>query len=543
MQSPRNKPVTQKRRHPSVPELNRKVLDFLQENIDSMHPEARSKTDAVITINSRTKIVSWNHAAEAVFGYTASEAVGNDLTLIIPEDYVKLNQYKMQLIAESGLKKIIGNPVEIVARKKDGSDLIVECFPTMQKIKKQLLFTITARDTSSGDLPGVPVHELGSRLTDFASNLKKHIQNVVKTAGTILNGSFALYQVEEGLLVRTVAGWETPHNLKKLAHKNGSLFHHVFTAGKKRPLCIHDLDKTSFAESDPLIKQNEIRSVIGCTVHKGRKTVGILYVFYKHVKIPGNSELRFLAALAQGLEHYMDLVERFKQNQQRLRISESYVKRLARGMLEVAEMEKKNLSDILHNELGSMAIALSSYLAIAEKQIKDGDPSAALVQFVQVRKVLEGSVNSLKEIAVNLRPPEFDMIGLQSVLNNFFLTIEEQSDIKIDFRWLLDGKKLSDNIAIALYRLIQEALNNIVKYSGANNASIVLRTQRKQVQLKIADDGKGFDCDAFLKKRQSSQMGIRGMKERTESLGGRFSIASQPRAGTTINIHIPHNEV
>jgi signal transduction histidine kinase len=100
-----------------------------------------------------------------------------------------------------------------------------------------------------------------------------------------------------------------------------------------------------------------------------------------------------------------------------------------------------------------------------------------------------------------------------------------------------DGEKISDDIAIVLYRVNQEALNNIVKHARAKKVKVSLYFQGNCVRLTICDDGKGFDVEERLQK--TNGFGIQGMKERIESLGGTFIIKSVPKKGTEISTTIP----
>jgi two-component system sensor histidine kinase DegS len=220
-----------------------------------------------------------------------------------------------------------------------------------------------------------------------------------------------------------------------------------------------------------------------------------------------------------------------------LEVSERNLKEFSGKILSVREEEKKKLSSGLHDEVGSMTVALGSSLSITEEEIKDNNVQGALSGIKQAKNVLQKSVKKLKNISIDLRPPDLDIIGLPSVLRQYFSTIGEQTKIKIDFDVNVDEKRLNDEVAIALYRVNQEALNNIVKHAKARKVKIRLYFQGNDIKLTIRDDGKGFDMEDGLQK--TNGFGIRGMKERIESLGGRFFIKSTPKKGTEINTTIP----
>jgi signal transduction histidine kinase len=110
--------------------------------------------------------------------------------------------------------------------------------------------------------------------------------------------------------------------------------------------------------------------------------------------------------------------------------------------------------------------------------------------------------------------------------------------MEIDFSVDLGGERLDDNVVIVLYRVAQEALNNIVQHSAAKKVKVRLYFEENTLKFNIHDDGNGFNIKNF-EKRKVSEMGIWGMRERVESIGGMFSIKSKTKKGTAINITLP----
>lgn len=243
-------------------------------------------------------------------------------------------------------------------------------------------------------------------------------------------------------------------------------------------------------------------------------------------------------SLRKEINERKQALDELEHHQQMLQISERKLREFSRKILSVREEEKKNLSSSLHDEVGSMAVALGSSLSIAEEEVKDNNLQSALDRIKQTKNVLKQSVKKLKKISIDLRPPNLDIVGLPSVLRQYFSNIKEQTKINIDFNNVsTDGEKISDDIAIVLYRVNQEALNNIVKHARAKKVKVSLYFQGNCVRLTICDDGKGFDVEERLQK--TNGFGIQGMKERIESLGGTFIIKSVPKKGTEISTTIP----
>ena len=233
-------------------------------------------------------------------------------------------------------------------------------------------------------------------------------------------------------------------------------------------------------------------------------------------------------------------LDKLKHHEQMLEVSERDLKRFSRKLLSIREEEKKKLSNSLHDELGSITAALLLRLSIVEEEIKDNNVQGALTAADQTRNLFKESVEKLKKITKDLRPLNMDIIGLSNALRQHFSTIEEQVKIKIDFSENIDECKIDDETAIVLYRVNQEAVNNIVKHAGAKNVKIRLLFQSDTIQLSIRDDGKGFDLEGVLQKTDG--FGLRGMREWIESAGGTCVIKSAPEKGTEISATIPKNE-
>ncbi len=231
--------------------------------------------------------------------------------------------------------------------------------------------------------------------------------------------------------------------------------------------------------------------------------------------------------------------EEFKRQQQALRASENGLREFLRKTLSDREEEKKRLSINLHDELGSMVVSLGSILAIAEEDIRGNNPQAALDSIRQAKSDLKKAIGNMKQIAKDLRPQNLEIIGLPDALKDYLANIASRTNIKTDLRVdLEDGKSFNGKASIVLYRVFQEALNNVLLHAKATGVKAKLHLRDDSAKLEIRDDGMGFDT-TIMDEAVSSGMGVRGMKERVESLGGVFKISSAPEKGTRIRVTVP----
>src|SRR4029453_11216137 len=137
--------------------------------------------------------------------------------------------------------------------------------------------------------------------------------------------------------------------------------------------------------------------------------------------------------------------------------------------------------------------------------------------------------------AVELRPSTLDDFGLVAALERLTASISEQTGIGIDFEPALTAERLPEEVETALYRIVQEALTNVVKHAKARNVSVLLTLKDSAVKAVIEDDGRGFDPA----ERTGEGFGLVGMSERLALLGGRLEIESSEDAGTTIAAEVP----
>ena len=140
----------------------------------------------------------------------------------------------------------------------------------------------------------------------------------------------------------------------------------------------------------------------------------------------------------------------------------------------------------------------------------------------------------MRRLAVELRPKVLDDFGLVAAVERLAQTFQDQTGLALDLETQLGDQRLPGEIETALYRMVQEALTNVVKHGQAGRVSIVLAVSSTAITAVIEDDGRGFETD-----QSHEGMGLDGMRERLALLGGRLKIESRPGAGTTLVGEVP----
>jgi PAS domain S-box-containing protein len=221
----------------------------------------------------------------------------------------------------------------------------------------------------------------------------------------------------------------------------------------------------------------------------------------------------------------------------RLKEAEAALKEFSRKTLAIREEEKKKLAADLHDEIGAAAVSLTTVLSLAEEEIRRGSLTAAREKISLARERMAGAIDRLKQIAMDLRPPQIDIMGLPSALNDYFSAVSKHLKIKIRFSSRLGRAKIEGDAAIALYRVAQEALSNVIRHSHATLVTVELRVKGRNLVMTVKDNGSGFCADK--KPRKPSTIGLIGMKERLEYLNGNFEIQSRPGKGTSVTARLP----
>jgi PAS domain S-box-containing protein len=210
---------------------------------------------------------------------------------------------------------------------------------------------------------------------------------------------------------------------------------------------------------------------------------------------------------------------------------------LQRRLASAQEEERRRIARELHDQMGQHLTALGLGLKVVKDATPISSPSRERLQGLQSLTDLIG--REIHNLALELRPTALDDHGLQSALSNYADGWAERSGIEVDFHGLgLDGTRLPSPVETALYRVVQEALTNVLKHAAARRVSVVLQRTQGQVTVVIEDDGRGFDADSTMG-TDERRLGLLGMRERVALLGGDLTVDSAEGRGTTVIARVP----
>lgn len=264
------------------------------------------------------------------------------------------------------------------------------------------------------------------------------------------------------------------------------------------------------------------------------RVLGVLGVASPEVYAFDADEVKLLEAVGQQLGVVIENARLWDD----LREKERVRGQLLEQVIGAQEEERKRIARELHDDTGQ---AITS-LMVGLRAASDACEPATRARLESLREIAAQTLDSVKRLARELRPPLLDDLGLRAALERYIAGYRANFGLNTDLQMtgFATTNRLSPETELALYRIIQEALTNIAKHARAKNVSIVIEQKPHSVIAIIEDDGKGFDVHAVMESAQEeSKLGLYGMRERAELVGGRLQIESTPGKGSSVFVEIP----
>jgi two-component system, NarL family, sensor kinase len=240
---------------------------------------------------------------------------------------------------------------------------------------------------------------------------------------------------------------------------------------------------------------------------------------------------------------------------ERLIAGERRFRSLAKAVWKVQEEERRRLARELHDGLGQTLTALTHQLELLQRKLDPhpagdaggrgdsgdagnvGDLAVRLADSVELARL---ALNESRELSRLLRPPVLDDLGLPAALSWLARTLEQRTGLRVELSLAgIDGR-LDADLETLVFRLVQEALTNVLRHSGVDRAAVGLRRAGDSLELQVSDSGRGFDSESTLAGAAAERSsGLHGMRDRLELFGGRLDLVSRLDAGTRLTATIP----
>ncbi|REF36182.1 GAF domain-containing sensor histidine kinase [Thermasporomyces composti] len=259
--------------------------------------------------------------------------------------------------------------------------------------------------------------------------------------------------------------------------------------------------------------------------------VGVLTVYTRTRRVFTDDDIRLLTTIGRllaGAVHQARL-------HRRLLARERAYERFTEQAIAAQEVERRRLAADIHDGITQRLCSLRFHLDAASDALTE-DPPFASRQLALARELADLTLDEARAAITNLRPPVLDDLGLADSLASLARSIPGVT-VLVDVEECL----LPEHVEIALYRIAQEALQNVVKHADATRVRVHLRRDPSEVLLEVSDDGRGIDdgVPATVEDRSPGGYGMTSMTERAELIGGRLDVRSRPGIGTTVTARIP----
>ena len=262
--------------------------------------------------------------------------------------------------------------------------------------------------------------------------------------------------------------------------------------------------------------------------------------------------LRDLAVLTASNQKLTEEIERrreverdlhFTEVAQRLLLEKSLVlqgqlREMSHEVLQAQEEERKRISRELHDVVVQTLVGISVHVADLA-QSAEGTPRSLQLKIANTHRLVEKSVETVHQFARELRPGVLDDLGLIPALHAHLKEFMEKTGIRASLKVFAGIENSASPIRTAIYRITQEALVNVVRHAHASHVEVSVQELNQMIRLEITDDGEGFEVATISDPRTNKRLGLVGMKERAEMIGGIFTLESSPGSFTTVRVEIP----
>lgn len=252
----------------------------------------------------------------------------------------------------------------------------------------------------------------------------------------------------------------------------------------------------------------------------------------------------FLLALGTGLytlEANKKTFAKLQHLAEQLQVQSGQLRKLSWKLIDVQEETLRQVARDLHDEFGQILTAIGVMLNRAGRKANHPDP-ALLEELQSVKKIVEETLQKVRDQSQMFRPGVLDDFGLDQTLEWFTHQFSRQAGIPVHFNGSLKDSHFPPEEAIHVYRIVQEALNNVARHSGATEAWVEMEERTGELRLEIRDNGVGFEVGNPAERSPNEGIGLMGMRERAEHLSGTLGVQSVPGSGTTISVRIPLKE-
>lgn len=213
---------------------------------------------------------------------------------------------------------------------------------------------------------------------------------------------------------------------------------------------------------------------------------------------------------------------------------------LAAGIIKAQEEERRRVAREIHDGPAQSLVNLVFRIEVCEKLIAVDARDKVLSELKALKLLIKNSIQDVRKIIFDLRPMALDDLGLLPVLRRYLEGLEMRENLSVEFIVLGEEFSINPTIEAGIFRIVQEALNNVAKHARANNVKLAISFSPALLIISVCDNGTGFDPEEVKEYyKKGEHFGLISMRERAELLNGKFEIKSAPGKGTRLKFTIP----
>lgn len=460
-----------------------------------------STKDCLIETDLKGKILGWNPGAEKLYGYKPKTVIGKPISILLPPK--RKDEFEKIIKKIRREKKTYNIETERIDKNKVIKNVSVTLIPIKDEKEKLIGISSITRDITQRIKLLTQLNESEKRYRSLIEQLYDGVALVNK------NGDLVLWNSR----LREQLGY-TIKKMKSLK------MHEVIPEEVKKiltPENIHNNILKSFQVSSNIKSKNRNNFPAEISIRILESEMVMLII--RDISDRRSAE---------------DMKEKLIT---KLLTAQNILKNLSKQMIQVQEVERRNIARELHDEIGQTLTAIKIDIVNTLASIDSFEVKERLKDSV---KLVENILNYVREMSLNLRPSILDDLGLIPAVRWFLDRQTQRSNINAKLITKSIDIKLQHDIEITCFRIIQEAVTNIIKHSRAKNMFVEINVKQQDLHLIIADDGIGFDVHSARENAIGGySIGILGMQERAELVGGWLDITSSAEEGTRIHAIFP----
>ena len=482
-------------------ETQARVVDFFSTPLGTVVHGAR---EAIVMVDRAQTVVVANAAAERMFGRPPGGIVGVPLAQLIPPRFRERHAALVSGFDATGAVERLPHGVEpVFGLRANGEE-----FPAEASLSRVVL-----------TVQGEPQHFFVAVLRDLSTErgLKADVAALSARLRTVLD-------------IAPVAMWIAEGDHLSFANR-----------AARQMLGVPDEDHLVGASVFELVDPDchaDLRRQLARSLAQGDgKPTGLIQ---GRLQRPDGRRVEVEIATAALPDHgrtvvqmvITDITEQKLQSRAQQRY-ETELRRLSASVVEAREEERRRIARELHDELGQRLTALKLELGSVRPMPGTGCDETRLQRLLQM---IDDTVAAVRGIAADLRPLMLDDLGLNAAVESLARDAAQRMDIEVTVQLDEEDPPLGDSAAIAVYRMVQEALTNVSRHARATDVRIELRRQGDDLLLVVRDNGIGFTDPAH---QREGRYGLLGMRERALGLGGRLTVDNAPGGGGRITVRLP----